>query len=188
MAAMPLLSVSCSAASRTEGDPTASVAGSEDIVVNELSAVGSAEWLELANKGSAAFDLSGYGVADSDKSTGKPKVTDAVHFPAGTTIEPGGRVVIVLSKAKGSTVGPHDKADCLPNGPASCFFATFGVSAANAESVHFLAPNDALIATTAYPTGVAIDPQTDKTACRIPDLTGPFASCSPTPGSVNASP
>ncbi len=175
------------AASTADAGTTSLAPGSEDIVINELSAVGTSEWFELANKGSAAFDLGGYGVSDSDKTTGKPKTSDAVRFPSGTKIEPGGRIVVLTSK-KDQAVGPYDKAACLPNGPASCFYAGFGISATNGESVHFLGPDDTVIATTSYPRSVTIDPATDKTACRIPDLTGPFALCSPTPGGVNAGP
>jgi hypothetical protein len=174
-------------ATMTDGGKSSLVAGSEDIVINELSAVGTSEWFELANKGSAAFDLGGYGIADSDKTTGKPKTSDAVRFPSGTKLEPGGRIVVLTSK-KDQPVGPYDKAACLPEGPASCFYAGFGISATNGESTHFLAPDDTVISTTAYPRSVTIDPATNKTACRLPDLTGPFALCNPTPGGVNAAP
>lgn len=160
--------------------------GSEEIVINEFSVVGATEWLELANKGSAAFDLSDYGLADTDKTTQEPKVEDAMRFPPGTKIEAGGYILVLVSK-KDLPPGPYTKDLCLPNGPESCFYATFGVSASTGETVHFLAPNNTVITKAAYPTTVAPDPLT-QSACRVPDLTGEFAVCPQTPGAANAAP
>jgi hypothetical protein len=171
----------------TDGGQSELAVRAESIVFNELSAVGASEWFELANKGTTAIDLAGYGVADSDKTTAKPKTSDAVRFPTGTRLEPGGRILVLTSK-KDLPAGPHPKAECLPAGPETCLYATFGVSATNGESLHLLAPDDTVVSTTAYPRSVIVDPATDKTACRVPDLTGAFALCSPTPGAANASP
>ena len=93
----------------------------------------------------------------------------------------------MLTGKKGATVGPHEKAACLPNATDPCFYAVFGISAATGESVHFLAPDNKVISTTAYPQNVTV-PAADKTACRFPDLTGPFGLCRATPGAANAVP
>lgn len=168
----------------SEGVP----AGAADIVVNEIRAVGSSEWVELGNKGTASFDLGGYALADSDKSTGAPKTGDAMKFPAGTTIPASGRLLVMTSK-KDAPVGPHAKAECLPDGPDTCLHATWGISASNGEAVHLLAKDGTtVISSTAYPRNLGIDADAGQTACRLPDLTGEFTTCKGTPGAVNAAP
>lgn len=155
------------------------------IVFNEYSAVGTLEWLELANAGSSAFDLSGYAVADSEKGTTTPKTSDALRFPSGTSIPAGGYVLVLTSKDDASDVL---STDCIAGGPVTCFHAKFGISAANGESIHLLGAADNVIATTAYPRNLGADPATNQTVCRIPNLTGDFATCAATPGAANATP
>lgn len=162
-------------------------AGALELVVNEMAAVGASEWIEIANKGSAAFDLSDYQLADSDKTTGEPKTKDAMKFPAGTSIAAGGKVLVLTSK-KDQPVGPHPKAECLANGPDTCFYAGWGLSSANGEQVHLLGKDGAVIASTAYPRNVGVDADAGQTACRLPDMTGEFATCKGTPGAANAGP
>lgn len=162
-------------------------AGALEIVINEMAAVGSSEWIEIANKGSAAFDLTGFQLADSDKTTGEPKTADAMKFPAGASIAAGGKVLVLTGK-KDQPVGPHPKAECLANGPDTCFYAGWGVSSANGEQVHLLGKDGAVIASTAYPRNVGIDVDAGQTACRLPDMTGEFSTCKGTPGSANAGP
>jgi hypothetical protein len=160
-----------------------------DVVFNEVAAVGPSEWIEIANKGDASIDLGDYYLADSDKATKEPKKRDAMRFPAGTTMAPRGRIVIVASKKNG-TVGPHPKADCLPNGPNTCFFASFGVSATTGEPLHLLAPDGSVVTSTALPRTLSADAggSTLETQCRLPDLVGDFAPCAPTPGQANVAP
>jgi Lamin Tail Domain len=159
------------------------------IVFNEVAAVGASEWIEIANKGDVAVDLANYFVADSDKTTGEPKKGDAMKFPAGTNMAPGSRIVILTSKKNG-TVGPHPKADCLPDGPDTCLYASFGVSATTGEALHLLGPDSSVITTTALPKTLSADAggSTTQTQCRLPDLTGDFATCAPTPGQPNKAP
>jgi Lamin Tail Domain len=159
------------------------------IVFNEVAAVGASEWIELANKGNVAVDLGNYFVADSDKTTREPKKGDAMKFPEGTRMDPGARIVILASKKNG-TVGPHPKADCLPDGPDSCFYAAFGVSATTGEPLHLLAPDGSVITSTAMPKTLSADAggSTTQTQCRLPDLTGDFTTCAPTPGQPNKAP
>ncbi len=174
---------------RDAASSTGASAAALDVVFNEVASVGASEWFELANKGKATVDLGDYYVADSDKTTQEPKKRDAMRFPAGTTIAPGGRLVILTSKKNG-TVGPHPKADCLPDGPDTCFFASFGVSATTGEPVHLLAPDGSVVTSTALPKKLSADAggSTTETSCRLPDLTGDFAACAPTPGQPNRAP
>lgn len=163
-------------------------AAASGIVVNEFNAVGAVEWLELGNSGTAAFDLSGYGLADSDKDTGAPKTSDKLTFPAGTTIGAGGKLLVVVSK-KDATAGPHPSSECgVTGGPDTCLMATWGISASNGEQVHFLGPSNEAITSTAYPRNLGIDSANGQTACRLPDLTGELATCKATPGATNAGP
>lgn len=175
----------------SDGDPGGGKPGAPpiDIVFNEVADVGSPEWIEIVNPGQTALDLSNYAITDSVKKTNVPKVSDAMKFPAGTQIDAGGRIVILTSK-KGATVGPHPKQECLPDGPDTCFFATFGVSATSGEALHLLAPDGAVITTTAVPKTASADAggSTKETVCRIPDVTGEFTKCSPTPGQANRAP
>lgn len=168
------------------GDAAGSVApGASDIVFNELSATGSGEWIEIANGGANAFDLGGYAIADSEKTTITPKKDDAMIFPPGTTIASHARILILVGK-EDLPVGPYPKSDCLANGPETCFFATFGISASNGEALHLLAPDGSVVTTTAYPRNLGIDPAANRTACRLPEFSGEFASCAATPGAANA--
>lgn len=173
---------------KTGSSPQANTAAL-DIVLNEVAAVGSTEWIELANKGSNAVDVGNYFVADSEKASNQPKKGDAMRFPAGTTLQPGQRILIMTSKSQG-TVGPHPKADCLADGPDTCFYASFGVSATNGEAIHILAPDGAIVTSTTTPKTLSADAggSTSETQCRLPDLTGDFGKCAPTPGQPNRAP
>lgn len=161
------------------------------IVFNEVLAVGTTEWIEIVNPGSEAIDVSDYMIAGSDKKEpGSPKMKSAMKFPAGTTIQPGGRVLILTSRDSAEPVGPHAKESCLPDGPDSCFYASFGVSATMGESLHFIAPDETIITTTAIPMGLSADAggSTSTSYCRLPDITGDFVVCALTPGQPNRAP
>ena len=51
----------------------------------------SPDWVELYNGGSAAIDLSGYGLSDD------PAQPRKWQFPQGASIQPGGYVVVLLN-------------------------------------------------------------------------------------------
>ncbi|NOU30049.1 MAG: lamin tail domain-containing protein [Polyangiaceae bacterium] len=178
------LVVAATLAACSSSADTSSASGA-DLVVNELRAVGTTEWLEIANKASTELDLGGYGIADTDKSSNGPKYTGAKRFPAGTKLAPKGYVLVLLSKSNAGQ-GVYPKDACLPESDATCFYAEFGVSAGSSESVYLLDPQDRTLSKTTYPTGVAVDAASPKTACRIPDMTGDFTTCTATPGKVNA--
>jgi hypothetical protein len=160
------------------------------IVFNEVLAVGATEWIEIVNPGQTPIDLSNYLIADSSKTTNEPRLADAMKFPAGTTMDPGARIVILTSKKKDEPVGPHVKEACLPDGPETCFFAAFGVSATSGEALHFLAPDGTVITTTAVPVTLSADAggSTTESQCRLPDTTGDFTACALTPGQPNRAP
>ncbi len=173
-------------ANEHSNDDTGGSAEAINVIFNEIAAVGSSEWIEIANRGDKAVTLDGHYIADSDKLTGEPKKKDAMQFPKGTVIEPRGRVVIVASKKSGA-VGPHAKVECLPDGPESCYYATFGLSATTGETVHLLAPDTSIITSTPIPQSLSADAggSTTGSQCRVPDLTGDFAPCPMTPGAPN---
>lgn len=156
------------------------------VVFNEVLAVGAAEWIELVNAGATTLDIGEHFVAGSSKQSAEPKLSSAMRFPAGTTLPPGGRVLILTSRDD-EPVGPHPKAECLPDGPDTCFYASFGVSATTGESIHFLGPDGRVIVTTSVPVSASLDAggTTSESQCRLPDLTGDFARCALTPGLPN---
>ncbi len=153
------------------------------LVINEMNVLGETEWVEIANKGSRAFDLGGYFLADSDKSTGEPRRDSAMQFPSGTSIAPRGKVLIVLDK-EGAAVGPHPAPECLEGRSTSCLFASFAISAERAEAVHILAPDGRVVTSVAYPRTLTEDSE-GRTVCRLPDLVGEFTVCTKTPGASN---
>ncbi len=174
----------------SDGNPVSPDVGTAPsaIVFNEVLAVGSEEWIEIVNPGPDRLDLSNYWVADSSKQTNAPKRDDAMQFPTGTILDPGGRIVILTSQD--GTTGPHAKAECLPDGPETCLFASFGVSATAGEALHFLGPDGSVIATTTVPVTASADAggSTAESQCRLPDITGEFTRCALTPGLPNRAP
>ena len=156
------------------------------VAFNEISAAGD-EWLELYNTGTSDFDLSGYGITDTDKSTGQPRVTKAMRFPIGTKLPKAGFVLVLLGKSN-STPGPYSADACLPGVESGCFYALFSVSEARGEAVHLLAADDTEVSSIIYPADLAFEAGAGLTACRIPDGTGDLTTCTATPGASNQAP
>ncbi|HYQ29303.1 MAG TPA: lamin tail domain-containing protein [Polyangiaceae bacterium] len=156
------------------------------IAFNEISAAGD-EWLELYNTGTSELDLSGYGITDTDKVTGEPRVTKAMRFPNGTKLPKGGFALVLLDKSN-STPGPYSADACLPGVAKGCFYALFSVSEARGEAVHLLAADNSEVSSIIYPADLSFEAGTGLTACRIPDGSGALTTCTATPGTVNASP
>ena len=155
------------------------------IVISEFSAVRQTEWFEVINVGDATADLSDYALADSDKATGVARTDKAMRFPSGTSLAAGAHLVVITGQ-KDSEPGPHRDADCVLSGLKECYFADFSISAANAESVHLLGPDDSVLVSTMYPATIAVDAtQTDVSVCRVPDGSGDFELCTTTPGAAN---
>lgn len=179
--ALALLGSSCSSGDDGSGGPPAR---DSDVVFNELCAAGD-EWVEIYNKGSAELSLGGYAIADSDETTGAARTSVAMRFPSGTKLAPGGFILILLGK-KQSAVGPYTADACLAGAGVGCYYASFSISEARGEAIHFLTPDDATVTSTHYPANLAFEAGSGLTACRLPDGTGDLTVCKATPGRANA--
>ena len=154
------------------------------LVINEIRAVGD-DWIELKNVGSAPVDLGGLVLADTDTTVdgGAPRPSDGVRFPAGTSLTPGQYLLVVADLAD---AGAGPQMTCLGDaGPMTCFHAGFGISASRGERIYLLQSGGAVVATADYPANAVPD---GRTWGRLPDGTGGFAACAPTPGSANTAP
>ncbi|WP_433931624.1 lamin tail domain-containing protein [Sorangium cellulosum] len=151
------------------------------VVINEISAKGS-DWIELGNPGPGAADLSGFRLCDSDDN-GLCNTADALRFPEGTALDEGAYLVVLGDQAAEDGPGPHTT--CLTDGPSSCFYATWKVSASRGETVFLISPNGQVLNELEYPIEAAADGQAWG---RLPDLTGEGALTAPTPGAANAAP
>lgn len=151
------------------------------IVINELHAV-TEDWVEIFNADTVEADLSGVGL--TDKATdGTPQLMDAMRFPAGTKLAPGA-YLIVVANLKTPAEGPQTT--CLMSGgPSVCYQAKWGISSANGDRIYLLSPTDEVVDVATYPVAAVTDMQS---YCRLPDGTGTFAPCAPTPGATNAAP
>lgn len=170
-------------------DATPAAAGSNPtttVAFNEISAAGD-EWLELYNTGSSDFDLGNYAIADTDKTTGGPRTSKAMRFPAGTKLPKGGFLLVLLGKSN-STPGPYSADACLPGVPVGCFYALFSVSQTRGEALHLLAPDNTSVLNVIYPADLDFEAGTDLSACRMPNGSGEFTTCTQTPGAANMSP
>lgn len=164
--------------------PAVDVPSGTSVVINEVRAVGD-DWIELKNVGTAPVDLGGLVLADTDTSVdgGAPRPSDGVRFPAGTSLAPGQHLLVVADLAD---AGAGPQMTCLgASGPTTCFHAGFGISASRGERLYLLESGGAVVATADYPANAVVD---GRTWGRLPDGTGPFAACAPTPGSANAAP
>jgi hypothetical protein len=171
----------------SDGPPAAAVSNpSTTVAFNEISAAGH-EWLELYNTGSSDFDLGNYAIADTDKATGEPRTTKAMKFPTGTKLPKGGFVLVLLGK-NNSTPGPYSADACLPGVAIGCFYALFSVSQTRGEAIHLLAPDNTSVLNVIYPANLDFEAGAELSACRVPDGTGEFTTCTQTPGAANVTP
>jgi len=186
--ALALLALAALTACSSDGTPAApgpSIA-STSVAFNEISAAGH-EWLELYNTGSSDFDLSNYAIADTDKTSGEPRINKAMRFPGGSKLPKGGFVLVLLDKSN-STPGPYSADSCLPGVAKGCFYALFSVSQSRGEAVHLLAPDNTSVANVIYPANLEFEAGAELSACRIPDGTGDFTTCTQTPAAANIEP
>jgi len=184
---LPTLALAAMTACSSDVTPTPTTGNpSMTVAFNEVSAAGD-EWLELYNTGSSDFDLGNYAIADTDKTTGEPRTTKAMRFPVGTKLPKGGFVLVLLGKSN-STPGPYSADACLPGVPVGCFYALFSVSQTRGEAVHLLAPDNSSVLNVIYPADLDFEAGADLSACRVPDGTGEFATCTQTPGARNIAP
>ncbi len=152
------------------------------LVINEIGATGD-EIVEIVNPTSKAVSLDEYALSDADPTTGDPKIADAARFPKGTEVQPGEHLVVLCGQSANDGVGPHDK--CGNNGPNTCYYATWSVSAKDGEKVFLLSPTDDVVLEAEYPKDAAA---TGNTWGRFPDVTGDFTETAATPGEPNTLP
>lgn len=151
------------------------------VTINEIRATDE-DWIELYNNGPDAVDLSGWGLSDSE-TTGAPRLSNVARFPAGTTLQAGQFVLVLVDQAD---AGAGLQMRCLSEGgPMTCYHGSFGISASRGENVHLLSPTDAVSESVSYPINAA---PAGESWGRLPTGTGRFARNRLTPGGPNLSP
>jgi len=145
-----------------------------EVLINEISA--SDDWVELVNAGTSAVDISGWKLADSEKDGGAPKSSDAVVFPSNTVLSPKATLMVLAGDVDAGT-------PCPGTGAAYCFYAPFGISNKDGETLYLL-DKTGVVGSVTYPPSAALDTET---FCRIPhaDPAGTLVACAPTPGASN---
>lgn len=156
-------------------------AGASAVVINEIRASGD-DWVELFNPTTAAVDLSGFGLADTDPDGGAPRLSLAVRFSPGTTLA-AGEYLLVLAGQNDAGVGVQTR--CVDGGPSRCFHAGWSISASNGETVSLVNARSEVVARENYPANAA---PSGSSWGRLPNGSGPFAVNQPTPGARNAAP
>lgn len=154
-------------------------AGIGGLVVNEISAVSSEDWVELFNAGDAPVDLTGLRVADEDK-PGAPKLADAITFTKDTTLAPGAYLFILAGQASPAP-GPQSKCD---PGASPCFHAVFGLNK-DGDTLFVVGAGDEILIEAVYPPDAV---PAGQTWGRLPNGTGTFAGNKPTPSAENKAP
>lgn len=150
----------------------------DGLVINEIDA--NAEWTELYNGSSAAIDLGGYRICDADD-TGTPRVDRAFAFPTGFMLGSGEYIVAV--QAGTPMVGViATGSDCDVG--TRCLHTDWGISDSAGETVFLLnpSPDDSVARMQVYPPMAAPD---GDSYCRVPNATGDFTACTPTPEATN---
>ncbi len=168
-----------SGASSSDGGSSSSQTTQGQVVINEISAT--EDWIELYNTGAAAFDLSGWMLADSE-TPGTPKLDEAIIFPAGTSIAAGASLFILAKQDMVVMPGEQTPQTMCAPGSSPCFFAPFGLSDTDGDEI-FLIEGDVTVSASPYPAAAAAE---GESWCRLPDGTGNFSVCTPTPGAPNA--
>ncbi len=160
------------------GGSSSSAMGKAEVVINEIDA--NNDWIELVNVGEESFDLAGLLLADSD--AGDPKLDTAIEFPEGATLAGGARLFILAKQDNAVEPGVQDPQTVCEPGASPCFYAPFGISDADGDEI-FLLDGDRIISSGVYEPAAAAD---GESWCRLPDGTGDFAVCAPTPSAPNA--
>jgi hypothetical protein len=157
------------------GGHDATTASKSVILINEVS--GSKEWVEIVNSGSSEVALEGWAVADTDTTTGGPKLSEAAIFGSG---------VALGAKEYGLVLGGGLDAgkDCPSGGQVFCVHAEFGISTKKGETLYVLQPDGGVAGTVVYPPDAS---PSDETWGRIPDgdPKGTFTATPSTPGAPN---
>lgn len=154
----------------------ASAVTASPALLNEISPT--SEWVEIVATGTAAIDLSGFRVADSEKDGGAPKLSDSVKLPSGTILSPKAYLVV-----QGGGLDGGGRA-CPDGGQSYCFNAEFGVSNKAGETIYLLDETGAVVGSAVYPPSAV---PSGESWGRIPsgDPSGAFVATVPTPGAAN---
>jgi hypothetical protein len=154
-------------------------------VINELNGQGSLQdYIELFNTGTTSFDLSGYSITQGVGPTGPADVTKGLVFPAGTSLDAGGYLLVVANQP--SRDGPHAHCNVVPGFPdIVCYFVDWGISKTNGDSVYLLAPNSTTFDTAMFPPVGPAQPPDGRSYGRYPDGAGAFQPTMWTPGASN---
>lgn len=174
---IPEAGVDASVPEETEdASPSEPATSSSVVLINEIS--GEDEWIEIVNSGTASVDLGGWKLADRDKTTGEPKLSEAVTFAPGTKF---------AAKAYGMVVGGGLDAgkDCPTGGQVFCINAEFGISKSG-ETLFLIDDAGETVGTVMYPGTITT---AGDTWSRVPDgdPDGPFEARPGTPGEPNGS-
>ena len=147
------------------------------VLINEIS--GGDEWIELVNSSGTPFDLGNHVLADRDKTTGEPKLDEAVVFPEGTQLAAHAYLLV-----RGGGIDSHAK-PCPGPDAGQCFHAEFGISNKNGETLFLIDPAHAVIGKVVYPANAS---QGAFSYSRLPDAdpAATFATVKETPGAANA--
>ena len=156
------------------------------LVINELQPQGD-DFAEIVNDGTTSVSLDGLFVADADGIDEPPlDPTHRTAFPAGIDLAPGERFVIAMNLGAATMEGLlTDPAQCRT--ASRCIQTSYGLSASGGDSVGILREGGVVIARGDYP-GSSAGLLPTQSWCRLPDLSGEFAPCTPTPEAINAAP
>jgi Lamin Tail Domain len=160
-----VLAAACSSSASAYGDGGGGGGSGKTVVVNELFASGAdaadPDWVELKNVTGAALDVGGYQIRDNT-------VADLTSFPAGTTIEAGGYLVIYCD-------------DLADGGVPGGIHVPWKLSAGKGDEVHLLNAAGTELDVATFGEGIPAD----KSWGRLPDGTGTFVRTTPTKGASN---
>jgi hypothetical protein len=151
------------------------------VVINEVRGIGD-DWVELYNPATSPVEIAGFGLTDTDTTVdgGAPRVASATRFPTGTVLMPGQRLIVVADLAD---AGSGTEMNCLMGAVMRCYTATWGISGSRGETIYLLDRGDQIVDQSAHPADSMI--VSGQTWCRLPDGTGAFAVCAPTPEAAN---
>lgn len=152
--------------------------GTGALVINELFSDGQ-DWVEFINTGTVGLSLEGLFIVDGDD-THVP-----VAFPAGATLPGGARFLVGFE---------HPCEDAPPAGlgvTERCITTDFGIGNGG-DTIRVLdgevIAEASVVVSLEYPGVAAAGLGAGQTYCRLPDGTGDFGACAPTPDATNAAP
>ncbi len=162
-------------APRDAAAPSVDATGGGRVLLNEVCP--SPDYIEITNVGTAAVDISGWLLADSENGPGTPaKFAEALTVPAGTVLSPGAYLYVQADL-------PDAASSCLDGGARFCFAASFGISGSKGEEIYLLRSDRSVVDQTGFAANAVGATQSWS---RLPDGTGTFAVGAQTPAAPNA--